>query len=647
MANILSALRRGRPGPNQPASRPLTVDEILNGMTASLAANGGGTGPIRPLPRDPRWGNTFGPQFPFYPDPLDQTRPDGGVDPRFSEYPITWNLQYGEQKPIPFEELRRAAKNIDLVRRCIQARKKDIAVRDWSFTVSSRAINREALRSGQPEQDVAAAMNKKYASEIARANAFWEMPGKKQDYDWEQWLFAALEEYLVQDAIVVFPRRTFGGDLFSLDIVAGETIKPLRDQWGGKPSAPFAAFQQVLYGFPRGEFSATVEWDAEGKQVVSKGFGANGLYYLKRHEDVRTPFGMSAVEQALISAKLYLKRQGWMLAEYDEGTMPLTWIESGTTAGADIEMDAAQRRMWQDALNDEMGGNTPARHRMQVLPPGMKAVETSSADERYKPDYDLFLLKMLAMHFDVPISNLGFNEAKGLGSSGFHESQADNYERQATLPDTRWMSRNVTRISHEQLGIPDDIVHSFLGLDSEDEAAQDAVAENRVRSGRMTLNEDRARQNKPLYSFAEADMAMIMTTRGIVPIAGASKQVYPGEMLEPMEFAPTTPGQTAQSAAQQQQGGANSGSAASSTGKPAAKPAAAKPGVNVTIHNHGGSTQAQKNAELTAFRKWAAKRSPQSTATFNFDHLSHEEAPRDVQTDRRARFAFDLEPDDE
>ena len=638
MANLLSLFGR-RATASGPAvqARPMSVAEILNGMDANLRANGGGVGGARPLPRDPRWGNVFGPNYPFYPDPLDQPRPDGGVDPRFSEYPITWNLQYGELKPIPFEKLREAARNIDLVRRCIEARKKDIAAREWSFTVSAKAINREALLTGKPEQDVAAKLNRKYASEIARANEFWENPGKKQDYDWEQWLFAVLEEYLVQDAIVIFPRRTYGGDLFSLDIVAGETIKPLRDNLGGKPSAPYAAFQQVLYGFPRGEFTATASYDERGNLVLDNGFSRDQMYYVKRHEDVRTPFGMSAVEQALISAKLYLSRQGWMLSEYDDGTMPMTWIESQATAGADVEMDAMQRRMWEDAMNDEMGGNTAARHRLKVLPPGMKAVETSSADERYKPDYDLHLMKMLAMHFDVPISNLGFNEAKGLGSSGFHESQSDNYERQATLPDTRWISRIITRVSREQLRLPPDIVHNFLGLDSEDEAAQDAVWENRVRSGRATLNEDRARNNKPLYTFPEADMAMMMTTRGLVPIAGASKKVFPGQMLEPMEFAPKQPGETAQGDAQQQTGPG---------GKPST-PSGSKPGVNVTIHNHGGATQAQKNAELNAFRKWAARRSPNSTATFNFDHLPYEETPRDVQTDPRARWAFDLEPEDE
>jgi hypothetical protein len=604
MARI--SFRRRRPTPpadveKAPGLAPAAVQdfsELVNQLTTMSRDT---AFPYRPLPRNPGDGNIFGPSSPFRPEPLDPPRDDGRSDPRYREYPVAWNLELLPTPHIPFKTLRDASNNIDLVRRCIEKRKKEIASRDWSFSVAPWAVNQaSAMSPGTPTQDIEARLMKEYADDIARANAFWQMPGRNQDLQWADWVYAALEEYLVVDAVVVYPQKTYGGDLLSLDLVMGETIKPLLDERGGKPRWPYPAYQQVLYGFPRGEYTATTQILPTGDVTMSGAYLRDQLYYIRRCSRIGSPYGMSAVEQALISARLYLKRQGWMLSEYDDGTVPQAWIESVLSQG-DIDMDAAQRRMWEDALNDELSGNTAARHRLKVMPPGMRAVETSSVDERYKPDYDLFLIKLLASHFDVPISELGFSEAKGLGSSGFHESQADSYERSATLPDTRWFSNQITRISHEQLGIRPEVVHKFAGLDDEDEAAMDAVWENRVRSMRATINEDRARLNLPLFSFPEANMPMLATTRGVVFVAGASKLAPGGTMIEPAEYAPPEPGEP--------QSEAN-----------------AKP-----------SPSAAAKGELAAFHKWAAKH-PNPSRPFEFKHLTPDNAP-DLADDPRVTWS--------
>lgn len=570
----------------------------------------GPTFPFNALPRDPQDNNTFGPGRSFIPAPLDPTRPDGRADPRYGEYPVTWNLDLLPAPHIPFQTLREASEKIDLVRRCITKRQKEIVARDWSFSIAPWAINLESAKNpSTPTPDIVARLTKEYADDIQKANAFWQFPGKNQDYSWDEWLYAALEEYLTIDAICVFPQRTYGGDLYSLDLIDGATIKPLRDKRGGKPAWPFPAFQQILYGLPRGEHTATFMKREDGTVVIPDAYQRDQMYYIRRCNRVRSMYGFSATEQALISARLYLKRQGWMLSEYDDGTVPMAWIESVLNNG-DIEMDANQRRMWEEALNDELSGNTSARHRLKVMPPGMKAVETSSVDERYKPDYDLFLIKLMATHFDVPISELGFPETQGLGSSGFHESQGDTYERSATLPDTRWFSKQVSRISHEQLGIRPEVIHKFAGIDSEDEAAQDQVWENRVGSGRATVNEDRARLNLPLFGFAEANMPFIKTNRGVLFISGASKLAPSGVTVEPPAQPPAIPGAPAPA------GGA----------KPAAaKPAAKKP------------TSAAKLAELSAFNKWAKGRPLTDGYTgrqFTFEHVTTEDAP-DLADDPR------------
>ena len=47
---------------------------------------------------------------------------------------------------------------------------------------------------------------------------------------------------------------------------------------------------------------------------------------------------------------------------------------------------------------------------------------------------------LMVAHFDLTIAKLGFTEAKGLGSSGYHEGQEDVEDRKSTRPWLRWIS---------------------------------------------------------------------------------------------------------------------------------------------------------------------------------------------------------------
>jgi hypothetical protein len=81
--------------------------------------------------------------------------------------------------------------------------------------------------------------------------------------------------------------------------------------------------------------------------------------------------------------------------------------------------------------------------------------------------------------------------------------------------------------------MPNVLKVQILGLESEDEAAADEVAGNRVRQGRATLNQDNARRGQPPYPFPEADMPMLMTDRGVIFLEGASENAPPGVLIQP------------------------------------------------------------------------------------------------------------------
>jgi hypothetical protein len=369
----------------------------------------------------------------------------------------------------------------------------------------------------------------------------------------------------------------------------GNTIKVLRDNTGGRPQPPQPAFQQILWGFPRGEFVA----DTDDQGNVLNGYRSDHLIYKRRNVRTFTQYGYSAVEQALEDIDVWLRRRKWIRDEYTEGTVPTGMITNAGLNG----WTAEQIREYERDLNDVYSGQTAERHRLRILPPGFQLETAEDFAEKYRPDYDLYLIKQIAAHFDVTIAELGFTETGGLGSTGWHEGQADVQHRKATLPTLRWLQQLITVISRKHLGMPPELEFRFLGLEEEDEAAADQVAQQRIQWGRMTLNEDRDRLGLPRYPFAEADMAMVMTTRGVVFLEGAAESATPGIMLSP--------------------GGAGTGDGD--------EPNDGAEGDQETEPADTSRPEAVK-AELAAFHRWS-KRNPHPRRPFTFEVVTKADAP--------------------
>jgi hypothetical protein len=501
-------------------------------LTAVLAAAQGSATLATPLPRPPQWAtDPFGPGSPLQPSPINQPDPrTGRAQPRLFELPISTNLNVNTAPTVPWRTLSDAA-DMPLFRKCIE-RRKSVAGLGYTVTVDPEAVARESAAAGMAKDDVEASMRKQYMSEISRISDWLETPDRKNGYDWEQWASQLMENRLVYDAIAVYPRRTFGGDCFAFEVLDGSTIKPLLDEYGGRPLPPAPFAQQILWGFPRGEFVADTV-DVNGVTMVPGGMTTDQLLYERTIIRPKTPYGMSATEIALLDGIMWMRRMDWLLKEYTHGV-------TGSLLETSPEMDwnTDQWADWATALNDKLSGDTMKRLEWSLLPPGTKAVIPPEVAERYKPEMDLFLVKLVAGDYGLPASEVGFTETGALGAS-FHEGEADILQRNVRQPDANWISKIATRLAVRQLNMPSVLKVQVLGLESEDEAAADAVALTQVQSGRMTLNEDRARRGKAPYGFAEADMPQLQTGRGIVFLEGASTQGPPGTLIGPAIADPT------------------------------------------------------------------------------------------------------------
>jgi hypothetical protein len=587
---------KARRAPANPGGVTLSGDQL----TAVLAAAQQSAQLATPLPRPPQWStDPFGPGTPLRPSPINQRNPKTGrAEPRLFELPISTNLNVNTAPFVPWRTLSDAA-DMPLFRKCIE-RRKSVCGLGFTVTVDPEAVAREAAAAGQANDDVEAAMRKKYMGEIARVSDWLQTPDRKNGYDWEQWTSQLMENQLVYDAVVVYPKRTFGGDVFSFEVIDGSTVKPLLDEEGGRPLPPAPFAQQVLYGFPRGEFVADTV-DVNGQTMVPGGMTTDQLLYERRVIRPKTPYGMSATEIALLDGILWMRRMDWLLKEYTHGV-----TGSILETSAEVDWDVLQWGDWVTALNDKLSGDSAKRLEWSLLPPGTKAVLPAEVAERYKPELDLFFVKLVAGDFGLPASEVGFTEAGALGAS-FHEGEEDILQRNVRQPDANWLGKIATRLCVRQLGMPSALKVQVLGLESEDEAAADAVADAQVRGGRMVLNEDRARRGKSPYQFKEADMPMLLTPRGVVFLDGASEQGPPGTLIGPAVAPPGTPG-VPDGGPQQQDGEEDQGDGEQ-------------------------DDPAAKSAELSALRKWLT-RHPSPSRPFACKALTAADVP-DLAADPR------------
>lgn len=536
MARLPQIFKRG-PGKGTPqgATSAVPMEDVLAMLNAqqNVRDNRGGSRTPAYMPTPQEWDtDPFGPGFRIRPEAINNLRGDNRrADPRIYEYPIAWNLRTEQQRLIPWSTLRQASQ-APLVRPIITKRQKDLTSLKWEVTVTRGAIEKAAAMSNGGSAQAASILKHKFAADIERVAEFWRYPDREQGYGFADWLWQGAEEQLVLDAVSISPRVTYGGDVYGFRLLDGSTIKPLLDPYGARPMPPAPAYQQILYGFPRGEWTADLN---ENGEVV--GYPADQLVYRRRNVRTFTPYGLSPVEECLADLDLFLKRHGWMRAEYTEGTLAEAYLKSPS----DLIWSPAQLLEYERQLNDSTSGSTQERHRMRMLPPGIEPVITGDTAERYKPEYDVYLVALVTTHFGEHPEELGFTIGRNqLSGSGASQLAKQTSVESGLFPDARYWANVVTHLSREYLGLPKECEFKFLDIDAENQVEADALADAQVAQGRKTLNEDRDRMGLPRYDDPMADKPLIITASGAVTLDAA---------MQAIQSVPTTGADSAKPAA--------------------------------------------------------------------------------------------------
>jgi 2'-5' RNA ligase len=338
----------------------------------------------------------FSPGAPLQPSP-GLVNPGG---PRQYVFPVGYNIQSQPRstESTSFDVLRNLAQLYDGIQLCEQV---------WLDTVAKLTLVIKPRDEIIAEQGKSAA-TQKYSAKIRKYADFFAYPDVGNGYDLKAWLRAAIRDQLQLDAVAIYVRRNRGGGVYSLELVQGESIKPLIDARGRRPQPPFPAYQQFLYGVPAGLYTSDE--------------------MLYQRETVRTEsiYGLSRVERIILRINQALRKENKDLARFTDGNVP-PGIMSPPDDGSQWtpEQLMTYQEMW-DAL---LAGNDQARSRIKVIQPG------STLNLMQEPDifvdFDRFLLNVTAACYSMTMSDLGFTESVNKSSG---ESQENVFYRRACQP---------------------------------------------------------------------------------------------------------------------------------------------------------------------------------------------------------------------
>lgn len=375
----------------------------------------------------------FSPGEPIQPAPGFST-PDGG--PRQWAFPVGYNVGRlpRSTEATSFSELRNLAALYDGVQLC------ERVYFDLLGRLEPRIVPRqEALTEGED------GAGREYREAARRIEGFLESPDRVQDL--RSWLVAFVRDLLEIDAVAIYTRRTRSGHLHALELVAGDTIKPLLDLGGRSPQPPTPAYQQFLYGVPAGEYTL------------------DELDYLRETARTESPYGLSRVERVILRVNQALRKQHFDLARFTDGATPLGLVEPPTSLNwTPEELDTFER-----AFNGLLAGNSELRVRAKVLPPG--ASWQSLAGDDPLMEFDRFLLNVTVAAFGLTMDELGFTDTS---NRSVGQTQESVVYRRAVAPVAAlvagYLTRKVRRWLDPRMTV------TFAGLEEPEDFATRAEA---------------------------------------------------------------------------------------------------------------------------------------------------------------------------
>ncbi|GHH09331.1 hypothetical protein GCM10008023_05880 [Sphingomonas glacialis] len=414
----------------------------------------------------------FGPS-----DPLANQAPPE-VKGRTWDYPVASNLNYTPRKtePVSFTKLKLLANNCGPLK-LVMGRQRDL-VKAIEWSIKPRAKQAKDAVADPTVADPT----------IAEITAFLEMPDKV--HDWSQWINAALDQIFVLDALSIYPRRTLGGDLYSLDLIDGATITPLIDASGRRPMAPTEAYQQILKGLP------------------AVGYTTEELIYYPENYRADKIYGYSRVEMLVDEVETMIGRLKSQKGFLENGNIGRGYMEA--PEGFNPDQIAALETHWNAMMSADGGRRLADQNQIIWVPHGTAFHETKI--NIFDPLFDEWLIRLICFLFDVAPTPFLKQAGLGHGSAGTDKEASE----EGGIAQLKQMVRRLmNRVLADQFKRPD-LEFAWIEDNEPDPKAAAEIANIRLRNGSTTINEVRDRNGEE--SIEGGDTPLIYTASGATPL---------------------------------------------------------------------------------------------------------------------------------
>ncbi len=522
----------------------------------------------------------FSPQIPSA--PAADTQREGA---RQWEYRPGYNLVYtprAAENLTPHAWMRNVSDVYDMARICIQYRTEEMAGLDWSIV---------PLDEKKPPSD----------DQLSDARARLEKPDGY--HRWDAWIKMAFEEVLVIDALSIYPQLNRRGEIMTLDLIAGDSVRPLIGGNGRIPTPPTIGVQQILYGRPF--------WEGT----------TDDLLYCPMRPRVNSAYGRSPIEEIILTVNRTLARQSFDYSWYKDGNIPDAMVP------APAEMGQEQVEVLQDWFDNVV--NFPGNRRKVHFIPSSTGRLTPFLFKQ--PIIDTAVEEFLDMRtmaaLGVEPQEIGFTSKVNKSTAQLQE----NAQIRRRVPAIRFLSGLMTDLLH-RMGDPDVAIQFTGDRPEEDKLAQAQVDQIYINSGVIGPEEVRERQNlgqsaAPRFIVVGNSLAMLSAVGTATPTAPAEEdadiKLNNPEEAEAVQAAPggapnagTPVFLTAPSA-----NGMVSAPATTTASKTANAAAAAKGSESNVQRSYDPSAA---RAELTRFSRWVQR---SRSRPFEFAHLPEDLRP--------------------
>ena len=429
---------------------------------------------------------------------------------------------------------------------------------------------------------------------------------KKPDHQlpFRAWLSKFLWDVLAYDAGTLYRMRNNAGRCIGLSVVDGTTIAPLIDYHGNRPTGDAPAFVQFAQGVPW-------NWLTQ-----------DDLIYIPFRPLPNSPYGKSPLESILLNANTDLRFQNYFLSRFTEGTVPEGFANAPESWTPDQISD------YQEAWDALMWGDETKKHQIRWVPGGTDF--TWTREEKFDPEFSLFLMRKTAAAFHVTPNDLGFTDTVNLANG---ETQMDVQFRIGDLPIIQHVQDILSSFIQDDLGLPLEFKFNTGGAEEDRLAAAQAhkiYIDAGVVSSSVIAQE--------VYGITEPDgqavPRYIMTAAGPIPLNAlreAAGQVD-AETGAPMEATPTIPMAPVTSEFKpagpvEKDATAGITSGTGLTGSPMLEQGtASEPELDEQELEDEEDTDVAKSAELLAFRRFVkARRKSGKWRNFEFVYVTKEE----------------------